>query len=150
MMGEAAGRGADLVIVTDDNPRTEDPATIRAEVLAGVTAAGPDVAWREVAGRAAAIAAAVAEAAPGDVIAILGKGHEQGQEVAGQVHPFDDRLVLAAALASRWGPPDTTDRAGGADRADRVGGADSAGGMERGHRTGDGRGDGAERSEGEA
>jgi UDP-N-acetylmuramoyl-L-alanyl-D-glutamate--2,6-diaminopimelate ligase len=117
MMGEAAGRGADLVIVTDDNPRTEDPGTIRAEVLAGVTAAGPGVVWREVAGRAAAIAAAVAEAAPGDVIAVLGKGHEQGQEVAGEVHPFDDRLVLADALAVRWGPPGT---AGAAGRVDRV------------------------------
>jgi UDP-N-acetylmuramoyl-L-alanyl-D-glutamate--2,6-diaminopimelate ligase len=105
MMGEAAGRGADLVIVTDDNPRTEDPATIRAEVLAGVTAAGPEVAWREVAGRADAIAAAVAVAGPGDVIAVLGKGHEQGQEIAGEVHPFDDRLVLADALAARWESP---------------------------------------------
>jgi UDP-N-acetylmuramoyl-L-alanyl-D-glutamate--2,6-diaminopimelate ligase len=94
LMGSAAARGADLVIVTDDNPRGEDPAAIRAEVLAG---AGP--AAVEVAGRAEAIAQAVRAATPGDVIAVLGKGHERGQEVAGTVHPFDDRTVLAEAIA---------------------------------------------------
>ncbi|HEY8475121.1 MAG TPA: UDP-N-acetylmuramoyl-L-alanyl-D-glutamate--2,6-diaminopimelate ligase [Natronosporangium sp.] len=93
LMGQAAARGADLVIVTDDNPRTEDPAAIRAQVLA---AAGPDAV--EVPDRAAAIAHAVQVAAPGDVIAVLGKGHERGQEIAGTVHPFDDRIVLADAL----------------------------------------------------
>jgi UDP-N-acetylmuramoyl-L-alanyl-D-glutamate--2,6-diaminopimelate ligase len=95
-MGEAAARGADLVIVTDDNPRTEDPAAIRRDVLAG---AGPHA--REVAGRRAAIEEAVALAAPGDVVGVLGKGHERGQEIAGTVYPFDDRVELAAALARR-------------------------------------------------
>jgi UDP-N-acetylmuramoyl-L-alanyl-D-glutamate--2,6-diaminopimelate ligase len=128
MMGDAAGRGADLVIVTDDNPRTEDPATIRAEVLAGVAAAGPDVVLREVAGRAEAIAAAVAEAAPGDVVAVLGKGHEQGQEVAGEVHPFDDRLVLADALAARWGGVTAPVGTGGAAPVDSGGAAPADGG----------------------
>ncbi|WP_433049456.1 UDP-N-acetylmuramoyl-L-alanyl-D-glutamate--2,6-diaminopimelate ligase [Dactylosporangium sp. CS-033363] len=101
LMGRAAAEGADLVIVTDDNPRTEDPAAIRAEVLAGardVGSAAPG-AVAEVGGRRAAIAHAVGLAKPGDVIALLGKGHETGQEVGGEVLPFDDRVELAAALA---------------------------------------------------
>ncbi|MGH3681905.1 MAG: UDP-N-acetylmuramoyl-L-alanyl-D-glutamate--2,6-diaminopimelate ligase, partial [Natronosporangium sp.] len=57
---------------------------------------------REVAGRPAAIVAAVGLAVPGDVIALLGKGHERGQELAGRVEPFDDRTALAEALAARW------------------------------------------------
>jgi UDP-N-acetylmuramoyl-L-alanyl-D-glutamate--2,6-diaminopimelate ligase len=92
LMGAAAARGADLVIVTDDNPRHEDPAAIRAQVLAGAPGA------EEVDGRREAIAHAVRVAAAGDVIAVLGKGHERGQEIAGTVHPFDDRTVLAEAL----------------------------------------------------
>jgi len=89
-MGDAAARGADLVIVTDDNPRTEDPATIRAQVRRGADAV-------------AAIDAAVRLADASDVIALLGKGHEQGQEINGDVQPFDDRIELAAALAARFG-----------------------------------------------
>jgi len=116
VMGAAAAEGADLVIVTDDNPRTEDPAAIRAAVLAGAAeaaaAGGPPGAGPgraeglkviEVAGRRAAIAEAVARAAPGDVVALLGKGHERGQEVGGDVLPFDDRIELAAALHARFG-----------------------------------------------
>jgi UDP-N-acetylmuramoyl-L-alanyl-D-glutamate--2,6-diaminopimelate ligase len=99
LMGSAAARGADLVIVTDDNPRGEEPGAIRAQVLAGARDAGRAEAV-EVAGRAAAIEAAVGLARPGDVVAVLGKGHERGQEVAGQVHPFDDRIELAKALAN--------------------------------------------------
>ncbi|MER7277354.1 UDP-N-acetylmuramoyl-L-alanyl-D-glutamate--2,6-diaminopimelate ligase [Dactylosporangium sp. NPDC000244] len=97
LMGRAAADGADLVIVTDDNPRTEDPAAIRAEVLAG--AAGGPAEVVEIGGRRDAIAHAVAQAKPGDVVALLGKGHETGQEVGGEVLPFDDRVELAAALA---------------------------------------------------
>ncbi len=104
LMGEAAARYADVVIVTDDNPRTEDPAAIRAAVLRG-TAEVPGATVREVADRRAAIIAAVAEAGPGDTIAVLGKGHEQKQEVAGQVLPFDDRMELAAALTARFSDP---------------------------------------------
>ncbi|MGI5237189.1 UDP-N-acetylmuramoyl-L-alanyl-D-glutamate--2,6-diaminopimelate ligase [Dactylosporangium sp. CA-139066] len=100
LMGRAAAEGADLVIVTDDNPRTEDPAAIRAGVLAGA-ADGP-AAVVEVGGRRAAIDYAVEHAKPGDVIAVLGKGHERGQEINGEVLPFDDRVELAAAL--REGP----------------------------------------------
>jgi UDP-N-acetylmuramoyl-L-alanyl-D-glutamate--2,6-diaminopimelate ligase len=103
LMGAAATRGADLVVVTDDNPRSEDPAAIRAEVLAGASgAAGDHAAVIEVAGRRAAIGEAVRLARPGDVIAVLGKGHERGQEIAGDVMPFDDRVELAAALRERF------------------------------------------------
>ncbi|TWJ20456.1 UDP-N-acetylmuramoylalanyl-D-glutamate--2,6-diaminopimelate ligase [Micromonospora endolithica] len=105
LMGAAAAEGADVVLVTDDNPRTEDPAAIRAEVLAGAYGADADTRIVEVDGRRAAIAEAVRLAAPGDVVAVLGKGHEQGQEVAGQVHPFDDRAELAGALRARFGDP---------------------------------------------
>ncbi|HEX5741968.1 MAG TPA: UDP-N-acetylmuramoyl-L-alanyl-D-glutamate--2,6-diaminopimelate ligase, partial [Pilimelia sp.] len=98
LMGAAAARGADIVVVTDDNPRTEDPAAIRAAVLAG---AGGGAEVVEVSGRRAAIAAAVDLARPGDVVAVLGKGHEVGQVVGDAVLPFDDRTELAAALAAR-------------------------------------------------
>jgi UDP-N-acetylmuramoyl-L-alanyl-D-glutamate--2,6-diaminopimelate ligase len=97
-MGEAAARGADIVIVTDDNPRSEDPATIRDAVIDGVRR----VAGRHVVAdgdRRHAIRHAVALADSGDVVLVLGKGHEQGQEVAGVVSAFDDRVVLAEALA---------------------------------------------------
>jgi UDP-N-acetylmuramoyl-L-alanyl-D-glutamate--2,6-diaminopimelate ligase len=100
VMGAAAADGADLVIVTDDNPRTEDPAAIRAEVLSGAHDGTAEVV--EVAGRRAAVAEAVRLARPGDVVAVLGKGHERGQEIAGEVYPFDDRVVLAEALAARF------------------------------------------------
>ncbi|WP_326552811.1 UDP-N-acetylmuramoyl-L-alanyl-D-glutamate--2,6-diaminopimelate ligase [Micromonospora sp. NBC_01813] len=101
-MGDAAARGADLVIVTDDNPRTEDPATIRAQVRRGADAvAGAEVV--EIAGRRAAIDEAVRLAGASDVIAVLGKGHEQGQEINGDIQPFDDRIELAAALTARFG-----------------------------------------------
>lgn len=103
VMGAAAARGADLVIVTDDNPRTEDPAAIRAEVVLGARAVGDGARILELAGRRAAIDEAVRLAEPGDVVAVLGKGHERGQEVAGQVYPFDDKVELAAALTARFG-----------------------------------------------
>jgi UDP-N-acetylmuramoyl-L-alanyl-D-glutamate--2,6-diaminopimelate ligase len=102
-MGEAAARGADVVLVTDDNPRSEEPAAIRAEVLVGAVAVAPEVGRVvEVPGRREAIVEAVAMAAPGDVVAVLGKGHERGQEVAGIVSPFDDRVELSAALRERF------------------------------------------------
>jgi UDP-N-acetylmuramoyl-L-alanyl-D-glutamate--2,6-diaminopimelate ligase len=100
-MGAAAAAGADLLIATDDNPRSEDPAAIRAAMLAGVAAVPADrrAEVREIGDRRAAIRAAAAEAMPGDCVVVLGKGHEPGQEIAGVVHPFDDRVVLADALA---------------------------------------------------
>jgi UDP-N-acetylmuramoyl-L-alanyl-D-glutamate--2,6-diaminopimelate ligase len=103
-MGAAAARYADVVVVTDDNPRSEDPAAIRAAVLAGAreaaAASGAEV--TEVADRAEAVDAAVrAAAGPADTVLVAGKGHETGQDVAGTIHPFDDREVLRAAL-QRW------------------------------------------------
>ncbi|WP_408904319.1 UDP-N-acetylmuramoyl-L-alanyl-D-glutamate--2,6-diaminopimelate ligase [Neoroseomonas soli] len=88
LMGRAAAEAADKVWVTDDNPRSEDPATIRAAVLAGAPGA-VDAGARE-----AAIAAALSDLGPGDVLAVAGKGHESGQEIAGVVHPFDDVAVV--------------------------------------------------------
>ncbi|MEV6849978.1 UDP-N-acetylmuramoyl-L-alanyl-D-glutamate--2,6-diaminopimelate ligase [Actinoplanes sp. NPDC051411] len=98
LMGAAAAHGADLVIVTDDNPRTEDPAQIRAALRAGAEEAGAPAEIIEVADRREAIGEAVRRAGSGDVIALLGKGHERGQEVNGEMLPFDDRIELAAAL----------------------------------------------------
>ena len=100
-MGEAAARGADIVVVTDDNPRTEDPATVRAAVRRGAEAVdGPTV--LEIPGRHEAIVDAVGLAQPGDVVALLGKGHERGQETAEGITPFDDRIELAQALTKRF------------------------------------------------
>ncbi|MFI6869581.1 UDP-N-acetylmuramoyl-L-alanyl-D-glutamate--2,6-diaminopimelate ligase [Nocardia sp. NPDC050406] len=103
LMGEAGARGADLLIITDDNPRTEDPAAIRAAVRAGAETVPDDERGevREVGDRAAAIAAAVDWARPGDVVLVAGKGHETGQEISGVKYPFDDREVLAAALSEK-------------------------------------------------
>jgi UDP-N-acetylmuramoyl-L-alanyl-D-glutamate--2,6-diaminopimelate ligase len=100
-MGAAAAQNADEVFVTDDNPRSEDPATIRGAVLAGAREVGGQAVLHDVGGRAAAIRAAVASAhaaGPGSVVAVVGKGHETGQEVAGTVHAFDDREEVRQAL----------------------------------------------------
>ena len=91
-MGRAAAAGADVAVLTSDNPRSEDPAAILVEMAAGA----PD-ALREV-DRWAAIALAVSLAGPGDAVVVAGKGHETGQEVAGAVTPFDDREVLREVL----------------------------------------------------
>ncbi len=99
-MGAAAAAGSDLLLVTDDNPRSEDPAAIRAAVLAGIPA-GTRCEVREVGDRRAAIEAAVRAAGPGDTLLVAGKGHESGQEVAGRVTPFDDRVELRRALEAR-------------------------------------------------
>ncbi|MBS1101806.1 UDP-N-acetylmuramoyl-L-alanyl-D-glutamate--2,6-diaminopimelate ligase [Gluconobacter sp. Dm-62] len=88
LMGEVAARMADLAIVTDDNPRTEDPASIRSEILT----ACPDA--LEIADRRRAIAAGLEALKPGDILVVAGKGHEQGQIVGTDVLPFDDRLVI--------------------------------------------------------
>jgi UDP-N-acetylmuramoyl-L-alanyl-D-glutamate--2,6-diaminopimelate ligase len=99
-MGEAAARAADVVVVTDDNPRSEDPAAIRAEVLAGARASGGRAEVHDGGDRAAAIRLALSLAGPDDVVAVLGKGHETGQEIAGQVTPFADAEVVASAWAA--------------------------------------------------
>ena len=92
-MGAAATRLADLVIVTDDNPRSEDPARIRADILQGAPGA------REVGGRREAIAAAIAEARADDIILLAGKGHEQGQILGSRVLPFDDVTIARECAA---------------------------------------------------
>ena len=94
LMGAIAVKRADLAIVTDDNPRGENPAAIRAAALAGM---GPDA--REIGDRAHAIRAAVTLLGEGDLLLIAGKGHERGQTIRGVVHPFDDAQVARAALA---------------------------------------------------
>lgn len=101
LMGEAAAAAADVIIVTDDNPRSEDPAVIRAEIVAGADV-GPAVVI-EVAGRRDAIAHAVALAHLGDTVVVAGKGHETGQDIAGTVHHFDDRSVLAELIEASQG-----------------------------------------------
>jgi UDP-N-acetylmuramoyl-L-alanyl-D-glutamate--2,6-diaminopimelate ligase len=93
LMGEIASRLADRVIVTDDNPRSEDPASIRAAILAAASGA------IEIADRAEAIRFAVGSLAPGDLLVVAGKGHEQGQIVGSTVRPFDDAAVVRAAVA---------------------------------------------------
>lgn len=97
-MGEVAAELADLVVVTDDNPRGEEPAAIRRAILAGAAQAGGAAEVVEIADRREAIGHAVAWARPGDVVVVAGKGHETGQRAAGQVRPFDDRVELAAAV----------------------------------------------------
>ncbi|WP_165913096.1 UDP-N-acetylmuramoyl-L-alanyl-D-glutamate--2,6-diaminopimelate ligase [Tamaricihabitans halophyticus] len=102
-MGEAAARRSDLLIVTDDNPRSEDPAEIRAAMLAGAESvpAGQRGEVLDIGDRRSAIAMAVRQAAQGDVVIIAGKGHETGQEIAGVVHPFSDRDELEAVIRAR-------------------------------------------------
>ncbi|SFX03025.1 UDP-N-acetylmuramoyl-L-alanyl-D-glutamate--2,6-diaminopimelate ligase [Marinospirillum alkaliphilum] len=95
LMGEVAARLADQVIITDDNPRHEDPASIRAQIRTGAPAA------TEIADRAEAIVWAVKQAAATDVILLAGKGHETTQEVAGVRHAFDDVLQAREALDRR-------------------------------------------------
>ncbi|SDE96546.1 UDP-N-acetylmuramoylalanyl-D-glutamate--2,6-diaminopimelate ligase [Blastococcus fimeti] len=101
-MGAAAAAGSDVLVVTDDNPRSEEPAVVRAAMLAGVLDVPEDrrAEVHEVGDRREAIAAAVALARPGDTVLVAGKGHETGQEIAGTVHPFDDRAVLREVLAA--------------------------------------------------
>ena len=93
LMGKVAAEGSDYAIVTSDNPRSEDPLAIIQDVLQGT---GTDVEIDP--DRRTAIERAIWLAEPGDVVVIAGKGHEQGQEVAGVVHPFDDRAVARQAL----------------------------------------------------
>ena len=92
MMGAIAARRADIVIVTDDNPRSEPAAAIRAAILAEAPGA------REIGDRGEAIRAAVAMLEPGDALVVAGKGHETGQIVGAETLPFSDKAVLLSAL----------------------------------------------------
>jgi UDP-N-acetylmuramoyl-L-alanyl-D-glutamate--2,6-diaminopimelate ligase len=99
IMGEIAARLADILVVTDDNPRTEDPGAIRQALLSGAQGGGAEVV--EVGDRRLAIREAVGRAGPDDIVLVAGKGHETGQEIDGVVHPFDDRDVVREELRAR-------------------------------------------------
>jgi UDP-N-acetylmuramoyl-L-alanyl-D-glutamate--2,6-diaminopimelate ligase len=114
-MGEAAARGADLCVVTSDNPRTEVPAAILAEIEPGVQRGGQsqlaglggaDRGYVVIEDRREAIAAAITAARPGDTVLIAGKGHEDYQIVGTTKRPFDDRLEAARAIAAAGGGGD--------------------------------------------
>ena len=96
LMGLAAVQGADLAVLTSDNPRSEDPDAILAEMVARAPGAvvEPD--------RRAAIELGVHRARPGDTLVVAGKGHETGQEVGGVLTPFDDRQILLHAMQGAW------------------------------------------------
>ena len=95
LMGAIASENADHVIITDDNPRSENPATIRAAILAAAKGA------TEIGDRAGAIRAAIDELQEGDALLVAGKGHETGQIVGDKTLPFSDHDAVAAALTSR-------------------------------------------------
>src|SRR5262249_32184511 len=95
LMGEIAAEKADTVIVTDDNPRSENPAAIRAAILAAAPGA------TEIADRAQAIRHAIAALGPGDALVVAGKGHESGQIVGDRTLPFSDHEAVAAALKGK-------------------------------------------------
>lgn len=95
LMGAATAAAADMVWVTDDNPRGEDPAAIRAAILAAAPGA------RDAGPREAALALALAALGPGDVLAVAGKGHETGQTIAGVTHPFDDAEIVRRLAQGR-------------------------------------------------
>lgn len=105
-MGAAAATAADVVVVTDDNPRSEPPEAIRAAVLAGARAAGTSATVVDGGPRADAIRLALGLAGPGDWVAVLGKGHEKGQQLADRTVDFDDVAVVTAAWAQREGRRD--------------------------------------------
>ncbi|MEU5807009.1 MULTISPECIES: UDP-N-acetylmuramoyl-L-alanyl-D-glutamate--2,6-diaminopimelate ligase [unclassified Streptomyces] len=102
-MGAAAARFADTAVLTSDNPRSEDPLKILAAMFEGAVSVPAEERGTVLvdADRAAAIAAAVARAEPGDTVLVAGKGHEQGQDTAGVVRPFDDRAVLRTAIEAQ-------------------------------------------------
>ena len=102
IMGEIAARGADVLLVTDENPRSEPPAAIRAAILEGVRRVRPDGREvHEVVPRADAVRLALEAAGEGDTVIVTGKGHEPTQEVAGVFHRYNDRDAFRAAAADR-------------------------------------------------
>jgi len=105
LIGEELMHGADMVIVTSDNPRSEDPNAIIEEILAGVRSCGIAKEYLAEPDRYKAIKMALEFACPGDAVLILGKGAEDYQEIAGVKYPFDDRKVcreLLREMRSRW------------------------------------------------
>ena len=98
LMGQALHDGADVAIFTNDNPRSEKPEEILVQMTLGLDIQEPSAIIQD---RSNAIKAAVNQAQEGDLVIILGKGHEKGQEVDGVVHPFDDRVELARAIEDK-------------------------------------------------
>ena len=98
VMGQELSLRSDIAIFTSDNPRSENPQTILEQMTNGLKISEPSAIVQD---RSKAIELAVNLAQPGDVVIVLGKGHERGQEIAGVVHPFDDRLVLAHAIEAK-------------------------------------------------
>jgi UDP-N-acetylmuramoyl-L-alanyl-D-glutamate--2,6-diaminopimelate ligase len=105
LMGAAAASGADIAVLTSDNPRSEDPLDILAAVERGARDASAGAELVVEPDRRVAIAAAVRLARSGDTLVVAGRGHEAGQETAGVILPFDDREVLAESLRSAWATP---------------------------------------------
>jgi UDP-N-acetylmuramoyl-L-alanyl-D-glutamate--2,6-diaminopimelate ligase len=97
-MGKALLEGADVAIFTSDNPRSEKAEAILVQMTLGLDITEPSAVIED---RTAAIKAAVNEANEGDLVIVLGKGHEKGQEISGVVHPFDDRIELAKAIEDK-------------------------------------------------
>ena len=98
LMGQELSLRSDIAIFTSDNPRSEDPEKILLQMTEGLKISEPSAIVKD---RAEAIKLAVNLAQPGDVVIVLGKGHERGQDIAGVIHPFDDRLVLAHAIEAK-------------------------------------------------
>lgn len=98
LMGEALHQGSDIAIFTSDNPRSENPERILSEMVGALSVVGPS---RVIEDRGEAIAYAVAIANEGDSVLVLGKGHERGQEINGEIFPFDDRIHIAEAIEER-------------------------------------------------
>lgn len=98
LMGLALRDGADIAIYTSDNPRSEKPEDILVQMVLDIDVQAPN---EVITDRKAAIRAAVNHAAAGDVVIVLGKGHEKGQEISGVIHPFDDRIELARAIEDK-------------------------------------------------
>jgi UDP-N-acetylmuramoyl-L-alanyl-D-glutamate--2,6-diaminopimelate ligase len=117
LMGEAVARLSDVAVLTNDNPRSEDPAVILAAMEAGARSVTGGARLMVIPDRAAAIAAAVSEARAGDAVVVAGKGHETGQEQDGRITPFDDRKELRSALGRLGGSRGSN--AAGAARAVR-------------------------------
>ncbi|SFU90063.1 UDP-N-acetylmuramoyl-L-alanyl-D-glutamate--2,6-diaminopimelate ligase [Halomonas korlensis] len=104
LMGAAAERQADIIVVTDDNPRSEAPASIREQILTGLSREAREAAWN-LGDRGHALARVLGDASAEDVVLIAGKGHETCQEIAGVRHDFSDRVEAVNALSARSGRP---------------------------------------------
>jgi UDP-N-acetylmuramoyl-L-alanyl-D-glutamate--2,6-diaminopimelate ligase len=98
LMGQELSLRSDIAIFTSDNPRSEKPEMILEQMTSGLKISSPSAIVQD---RTEAIQLAVNLAQPGDVVIVLGKGHERGQEIQGVIHPFDDRLVLAQAIEAK-------------------------------------------------